>query len=258
MKVAVVGMGLIGGSIYKAALAVGHDARGLHHGDKTGFEDAEVVFVCLPPENIVPWVAENSSRFAEGTVVIDICGVKRPIMEGVSAIEKKGWIFIGGHPMAGKEVSGYANSDAGLFRGASMILTPPPNTGEATIEKLCGLFDSLGFGQTVVTSPEAHDEMIAYTSQLCHVIATAYSRDGLKARSDGFSAGSFANMTRIATQDEKIWSELFLSDRDGLLAVLRRFISRLEEFGSALERRDKAAIESIIRDGAAQCHKSQS
>lgn len=250
MKVAVVGMGLIGGSIYKAALAANHDARGLHHGDKTGFEDAEVVFVCLPPGNIVPWIRENSPRFADGAIVVDICGVKRPVMEGVSSIEKKGWIFIGGHPMAGKEVSGYENSDAGLFKGASMILTPPPGTDEAAMEKLRGLFASLGFGRTVTTTPEAHDEMIAYTSQLCHVIATAYSRDGLKARSSGFSAGSFANMTRIATQDEKIWSELFLSDRDGLLAVLRRFISRLEEFGSALERRDKAAIESIIRDGA--------
>ena len=249
MKIAVAGMGLIGGSFFKAAEAAGHDVAALHHGDAGGFESAEIVLVCLPPANIVQWIAERAARFAKGAVVVDICGVKRPVMEAMRAVKQDGWIFVGGHPMAGKEKSGFEHSDAALFKGASMILTPEEGTSASVTEKLSSFFSSVGFGRTVVTDPDRHDEMIAYTSQLCHVIATAYSRDGLKTYSDGFSAGSFADMTRIATQDEKIWSDLFLSDRDKLLPVLDRFISRLCEFRDALDRSDGETIREIIRSG---------
>jgi len=252
MKLAVVGLGLIGGSLEKAAKRSGHEVAALHHGDAEGLAGAEVVFVCLPPDATAPWIAANAGLFSPGAVVVDVCGVKREVMDAVSGVERKGWTFVGGHPMAGKEKGGYANSEAGLFDGASMILTPFPGTPSATLAKLEALFAELGFARTVVTTPERHDAMIAYTSQLCHVIATAYSREPKRAEADGFTAGSFANMTRTASQDEETWSSLYLSNRDSLLGILDGFISRLSEFRDALALSDAGKIKGIIREGASR------
>ena len=248
IKVAVVGLGLIGGSFEKAARKAGYGVVGLHHGDATGFEDANLILVCLPPEAVVPWIRDRCSSFAEGAVVVDIAGVKGEIMSEVAKVEKNGWTFVGGHPMAGREVSGYENSLADLFVGASMVLVP--EEGAECPERLKAFFRSVGFERVIETTAAKHDALIAYTSQLCHVIATAYSRDSLMPETSGFTAGSFADMTRIATQNPAIWSELFLSNREPLLSTLDGFISRLGEFRDALERNDGAAIAGIIESGA--------
>ena len=252
MKVAVIGLGLIGGSFEKASLRAGHEVVALHHGDTTGFEDADLVLVCLPPDAVVPWIKANASRFRAGAAVVDIAGVKREILKEFQAAfptPPAGWTFVGGHPMAGREVSGYANSLATLFDGASMILVPL--AGTAVPAPLKDYFRSVGFGRVVVTTPEHHDEMIAFTSQLCHVIATAYSRDALVPETPGYSAGSYADMTRIATQDPAVWSELFRSNADSLLDVVDRFIGRMNEFRNALAAGDKDAVAGIIAEGAA-------
>ena len=250
MKVAIVGMGLIGGSFYKASLKAGYSTAALHHGDATGCEDADLVLVCLPPDAVVPWVAAHSASFKRGAKVVDIAGVKREVMRTMASVRREGWTFIGGHPMAGREVSGFENSLAELFEGASMILVPFPGEEGAVDDELRGYFRSVGFGRVVVTSPERHDEMIAFTSQLCHVVATAYSRDRRVPDSPGFSAGSFADMTRIATQDPEIWSVLFESNREPLLGVLDDFIARMSEFRDRLAANDHAAIRQIIAEGA--------
>lgn len=254
LKVAVVGMGLIGGSFYKAALRAGYETVGLHHGDTEGLSTADVIMVCLPPETIVPWVAANSMRFKCGTAVVDIAGTKTDIVRGMAAVNRLGWTFVGGHPMAGKEVSGYENSTADLFLGKSMVLTPEAGEWGATNgdrSLLERFFTSLGFSRVVVTSPERHDELIAFTSQLGHVIASAYVQDERVADAVGFSAGSYANMSRIATVDPATWTALYLSDRDALLRVLDGFIGRLADFRSALDRRDADAIGRFIATGAA-------
>ena len=250
MKIAVAGLGLIGGSLYKAAVAAGHDVTGLHHGETAGLDAADVVFAAMPPDAIVPWIVRNSASFRKGAVVIDVCGVKRPVMAAMEGVPKDGWLFVGGHPMAGKEKGGYENSSADLFRGASMILTPPEGTPAETVESLKGLFASLGFAMTVVTTPERHDAMIAFTSQLCHVIASAYARDERVSDAIGFSAGSYANMTRIATMDPETWSSLFLSDADGLVEVLDGFIARLREYRDAIAGRDAERLKALILAGA--------
>lgn len=255
MNVAIAGLGLIGGSFYKASLAAGHETVGLHHGDATGHEKADIVLVCLPPEAIVPWVRERAGTFRRGALVVDICGVKGPIMAAMADVAQDGWRFVGGHPMAGREVSGYANSLATLFVGASMILTPPEGLPAADLEKLREYFRSVGFHQTVVTTPAHHDEMIAFTSQLCHVIATAYARDPKVTEAIGYSAGSYANMTRIATQDADVWSALYLEDSAALLDVLDGFIGRLGEFRAALAGRDVERMKAIIEEGT--CAKRQ-
>ena len=251
MRVAIVGLGLIGGSFEKASLKAGHEVVSCHHGDKTGFEDSELILVCLPPESIVPWIDERRSLFRPGTVIVDICGIKRMICQEVAAIPKNGWIFVGGHPMAGREVSGYANSKADLFVGASMIITPDDSVPLSVIEMLKGYFESVGFHRTVVTTPENHDEMIAFTSQLCHVIATAYARDPKVVEAIGYSAGSYANMTRVATQNADTWASLYLEDRDALLKTLDGFIGRLGEFREALAAADLPRMKKIIDEGTA-------
>jgi len=249
MKVTVVGLGLIGGSFFKASQAAGHETVGLHHGESAGLADAELVLVCLPPEAIVPWVREHSACFRTGALVVDICGVKEPIVRAMASVPQDGWRFVGGHPMAGREVSGYENALATLFVGASMVLTPPEDLSGEDLTRLKAYFASVGFHQTVVTTPAHHDAMIAFTSQLCHVIATAYARDPKVTDAIGFSAGSYANMTRIATQDADIWSALFLADRTALLETLDGFIARLGEFRTALADRDVARMKAIIAEG---------
>lgn len=250
MKIAIAGMGLIGGSIYKAAIRAGHDAVGFRRGDKVDTSDVDIVFVALPPDAVVPWIREHSAGFRKGSVVIDVCGVKTPVMEAMAETPPDGWTFIGGHPMAGKEVAGYENSTPDLFKGASMILTPMPNVPHETLERMRTLFAELGFGRVVVTDAAHHDEMIAFTSQLCHVIASAYSQDPRVAEAVGYSAGSYANMTRIATMDPHTWASLFLADRTALLDVLDGLISRLGEFRDALNASNRETLEALIAAGA--------
>ena len=246
-RIAIIGRGLIGGSFEKAALRAGFDVKCLHHGD-SGFEDAELVIVCLPPDAIVPWISANSPSFAKGATVVDAAGTKTAIMAAMEGVAKDGWTFVGGHPMAGREVSGYENSLESLFDGASMLLVP--EKGGNAPDFLEPFFKSLGFGRVVVTTAERHDEMIAFTSQLCHVIATAYSRDPLVPESRGFTSGSYADMTRIATQDPAIWSELFRENGKALVEVIDRFVARISEFRAALAADDRSAIAEIIKSGA--------
>jgi len=249
-KMAVAGLGLIGGSLYKAALAAGYEVKGLHHGESEGLADADLVFVALPADAIVPWVKAHAAEFKRNAVVVDVCGVKAPIMAALSAVPREGWKFVGGHPMAGKEKGGWENSSAELFRGASMILTPFEGEDEELLGELRRVFADLGFGTTVTTSPKRHDAIIAFTSQLGHVIASAYSQDELVAHAVGFSAGSYANMTRIATMDPEGWASLFLANRENLLAVLDGFMARLAEFRSALGDSDRTTLQNFILKGA--------
>jgi len=251
MKVAVVGLGLIGGSFYKASLRAGLETVGVHHGDgPEKFADADLVLVCLPPPAIVPWIAAHAAAFRRGAVVVDICGVKEKVMREMTSVPRDGWTFVGGHPMAGREVAGYENSLADLFDGASMILTPFPETPQSLLDGLKGYFRSVGFARVVVTTPAHHDEMIAFTSQLCHVIATAYSRDPRVRDSIGFSAGSYADMTRIATQNANDWSALYASNRDSLVAVVDGFIGRMTAFREALSSGDVDAVKRLIVEGS--------
>ena len=251
MNVAVIGKGLIGGSFEKASLKAGHAAIILHHGDATGFEQADIVMVCLPPAAIVPWIKAHAAAFKPGALVVDICGIKRTIVREMADVPQVGWTFVGGHPMAGREVAGYANSRADLFVGASMVLTPFDGTPPETLETLRAYFASVGFATTVVTTAARHDEMIAFTSQLCHVIATTYARDPRVQDAIGFSAGSYANMTRIATQNAADWSALYAGNRDALVEVLDAFAARFRDLRDAIARDDRAAVMRFIEEGSA-------
>ena len=249
-RIAVVGLGLIGGSFYKASREAGYATAGLHHGDgPAALADADLVLVCLPPDAIVPWIRAHADAFRRGATVVDICGVKSPILRALTDVPRAGWTFVGGHPMAGREVAGFENSLADLFVGASMILTPFADCPAETLAALKRYFAAVGFAQTVVTTPEKHDEMIAFTSQLCHVVATSYARDALVKEAVGFSAGSYADMTRIATQNENDWSALYLANRASLVPVLDRFLARMRALRDAVAAGDADAVKRMIVEG---------
>ena len=250
MKIAIAGMGLIGGSFFKAAKHAGHDVVGFDKGDPVDVRDADVVFVALAPQTAVDWIRLHADEFKAGAAVIDTCGIKGPVCRALAGVENgHAWTFVGGHPMAGKEVSGFANSDADLFKGASMILTPAPGIDEALLDRLRALFAQLGFGRTVVTDPEHHDAMIAFTSQLCHIISSAYVRESLALEHDGFSAGSFKDMIRVGAPSPALWSELFASNREALLPILDRYIARLSDFREAIANDDRPALVQQLAEG---------
>ena len=252
MKIAVVGMGLIGGSFYKAAQRAGHEVAGFGRGEELAVEDSDLVLLAIPPSAVSGVVDAIAPKLKDGAVVVDATGVKGAICKAMHkyAFETR-WTFVGGHPMAGKEVSGFANSDADLFRGASMILVPSPATGRGPLDMLEKFFREIGFARVVFTSPERHDEMIAYTSQLAHVISSAYVREPLAKDHVGFSAGSFKDMIRVGAPAPKMWAELFLANRDALLPVLDRYVARLSDFRAALAAGDEAALMRQLEEGVA-------
>jgi prephenate dehydrogenase len=261
MNIAVIGRGLIGGSLEKAARRAGHSAavfRGRAPSpDVSGFD---VVFVALPHSAIVPAVRALAAggTLKDGAAVVDICGVKRTICEELARVaDGKSWRFVGGHPMAGKEKTGYENSCEDLFDGASMILTPYQDTPPETIAALESLFADMGFARTVKTTPERHDAIIAFTSQLCHVLSNAYVREPLAAEHDGFSAGSFRDLSRVGFPDPETWTELFIANSDALLAVLDRYAARLDVFRKALREKDAALVKAELSAAKPQTNETQ-
>lgn len=250
MTIGIRGMGLIGGSFEKAFLREGHKVLNLKDASKDEIRECSLVIVCLPPLMVAPWIREHALDFADGAVVTDAAGVKGVVCDALRELAaRSAWTYVGGHPMAGKERSGYANAAADLFNGASMIFTPYASTSEVTVEWLKSIFSEIGFARFVVTDPARHDEMIAYTSQLAHVVSSAYVRDPLSRKHLGFSAGSYQDMTRVATVDPDIWTDLFLSNATALDAVLTRLIERLGGYRDAIRSGDAGALRELLAEG---------
>jgi len=268
MNVGVIGLGLIGGSFAKAAAQAGHAVRVWNRTRATAdravaegvaqavLEDdlgaCDIIIVALPPAAVVPWIDAHQATFGKGAIVVDATGVKGTIC---AALEKYAfqdrWTFVGGHPMAGKETSGWDNASADLFRNASMILTPYPSCGRGPLDALEKFFMGLGFGRVVFTTPQHHDRMIALTSQLAHVVSSAYIQDPLAQEHVGFSAGSFNDMTRVARLDPDIWTDLFLANRDALLVTLEGLVARLDGYRAAIASSDADALRALLSAGRA-------
>ena len=250
MKIGIRGLGLIGGSFEKAFLKAGHDVLNLKDASPEAIRSCSLVIVCLPPLMVAPWIKEHACDFADGALVTDAAGVKAVVCDAVAELaEKSAWTYVGAHPMAGKERSGYANATADLFNGASMIFTPYPFTPPEAVERLKAIFADAGFARFVVTGAACHDEMIAYTSQLAHVVSSAYVQDTLSRSHLGFSAGSYQDMTRVATVDPDIWTDLFLSNSQSLDAVLTRFIDRLGGYRDAIRSGDASTLRELLAKG---------
>ncbi len=250
LKIAVIGRGLIGGSFVKAAERAGHEAVAFDKGEVPRVETADVVFVAVPPSAVEGVVEAIVPRLKVGAIVVDATGVKGFIYKAMMKYAKsEDFVFVGGHPMAGKERSGWANACADLFDGASMILVPYPTYGRAPLDLLEQLFKEMGFARVVYTDPAHHDEMIAFTSQLCHLISSAYVREGLAAEHVGYSAGSFRDMVRVGAPDPDIWTELFLLNKEALVPVLDRYIARLVDFRAAISAANAPRLHAQLEEG---------
>ena len=258
MTIGIRGMGLIGGSFEKAFARAGHRVVNLKEASAADIRSCGLVIVCLPPLMVAPWIEAHAADFADDAIVTDAAGVKGVVCEALAGLAQKvPWTYVGGHPMAGKERSGYENATPDLFKGASMIFTPYAGTDPIVLERLKALFAEAGFGRFVVTDPQHHDAMIAYTSQLAHVVSSAYVQDELSAQHLGFSAGSYQDMTRVATVNPDIWTDLFLSNREALEAVLTRLIERLTGYRDALHAADAEKLRALLAEGRAAKEKEQ-
>lgn len=268
MKIGVIGLGLIGGSLAKTLkkrtdhVILGMDRSrtvmqkakllDVTHGELTedGISDCDMLLIATWPQGAVEYVRSHANGIRKGATVIDVCGVKRAICEPLWKIAKEnGFLFVGGHPMAGVERSGLEYATDTMFDRASMILTPPRDSTIQTLAKLKAFFLELGFGRVVITTPEEHDQVIAYTSQLPHVVASAYVRSPLMLGHHGFSAGSFRDMSRVASVDENLWTQLFLQNREPLLEELDGLIARLTEYRDALRDGQEDALRGLLREG---------
>ncbi len=268
MTVGIVGLGLIGGSMAKSIkVRTEHTVYGIDKDNETmtmatmsgsidapltedNLKDCDLLLAALPPSALLKWAEETAPKISSNTILCDLCGVKRVICSAIAPLAQKyGFSYIGGHPMAGKELSGFANADTELFVGASMILTPDENSNIIVLDKLKSFFLSIGFGVITFSTPEEHDRIIAYTSQLAHISSSAYVKSPTAQTHMGFSAGSFNDMTRVARLDENMWTELFSANRDNLISELDTFISHLNEYMNALKANDTDSLRELLKNG---------
>lgn len=271
MEIALIGLGLIGGSVAKAikkntphtVLGYDTDEQVMYKARLLDAIDGELtderlticdwVIVATRPQAAADYVRAHADRIKKGAIVMDVCGVKRCVCEPLWQLaEEKGFLFLGGHPMAGREVSGFDNASAELFRDASMIVTPPHGVEIALLERVKKFWCALGFGSVTMTTPENHDRVIAYTSQLAHIASSAYIKSPTALDHIGFSAGSYKDLTRVAKLDPAMWTELFLENRDNLLAEVDDLIAHLTEYRNALEQKDETGLRALLAAGREQ------
>ncbi len=275
VNIAVVGLGLIGGSICKALKAntfnhimgIDTDKETIRKALEQGAIDEEITpdrlceanitIVALYPVKIVEFVKENANKFKKGSIVMDICGIKGYVVKNCTPIlEEHGVIFIGTHPMAGTEHSGFDYSTADLFNKASFIITPTEKTPQIAIDLVSTLGACMKFGQVVIATPEQHDANIAYTSQLAHIVSNAYVKSPSLFRADGFSAGSFLDLTRVAYLNEDMWSSLFMCNKEAILFEVNNIIKSLGEYRDAIVNDDIDTLREILKVGRERKEKS--
>ena len=264
-KILVVGLGLIGGSLAMALQGfedfevVGavrsqatHDrAEAMHAADRLTFDPAgelpgaDVVILCQDPAGIIAFLQDNRDKFKPGCLIWDVCGVKTAVMEAAKCLPH-GVDFIGCHPMAGKEVSGIANAEAGLFRNTHFIVTPGPRATREHLDLLRRMADWCQFGDVIETTPERHDQMIAYTSQLMHVIAVSVCADEGLFSCKGFEGGSFRDCTRVAALDPAMWTQLFTLNAPALCRVVGALEERLRTYRRAIQSGDREALSAML------------
>ena len=264
-KILVVGLGLIGGSLAMAlrgfedfevvgavrSQSTYSKAAERHAADRLTFDPAgelpgaDVVVLCQDPAGIIGFLREHRDRFKPGCLIWDVCGVKTAVMEAAQCLPS-GVNFIGCHPMAGKEVSGIDNAEGTLFRNTHFIVTPGPAATAEHLELLRRMADHCRFGDVIITTPERHDEMIAYTSQLMHVIAVSVCADEGLFSCKGFEGGSFRDCTRVAALDPAMWTQLFSLNAPALCQVLGALEGRLKAYREAIQSGDREGLSAML------------
>ena len=273
MNIGIVGLGLIGGSMARAYREYATENKleyRIFASDKNrtiidfarlegtidGFLDVEMlgkcdlVFIALYPVAAIEYLKENASVFKKDALVMDLCGTKRDICKvGFALAREHGFTFVGAHPMAGTHNFGYKYSKSTLFKGAPMVIVPPRFDDIALLGKIKELLLPASFGKFSFTDADYHDKMIAFTSQLAHVVSNAYVKSPTAKEHKGFSAGSYKDLTRVAWLNENMWSELFIENREPLLFEIDSLIESLTEYRNAISDGDSERLTSLLRDG---------
>ena len=267
MTVGIVGLGLIGGSFAKAYHAAGERvlAQDIDRDvpsfalltsavaealtDET-MAECDLILLAVCPAAAVEWLQKNAPKIASHTIVIDCCGTKRTVCAACFPIAAQyGITYLGGHPMAGTQFSGFKYAKADLYHGAPMVLVPPRFDDIELLGRVKDLLTPAGFGSYSVTTAEQHDEMIAFTSQLAHVASNAYIKSPTAKKHKGFSAGSYKDMTRVAWLAPRMWAELFLENRDFLLKEIDCYIEHLSQYKAAMEQNDEEELIRLLDEG---------
>ena len=268
MTVGIVGLGLIGGSLAKAykrdpAVTVLGANRsrsvtefalldGAIDGELTAdrLADCDLVLIALYPQAAMDYLTAHADDFSKTGVVMDCAGVKRGICAFAFPLAAAhGFTFVGGHPMAGTQFSGYKYSRANLYDRAPMVIVPPVYDDPDFLQRVKELLKPAGFGRISVTTAAAHDEMIAFTSQMCHVVSNGYIKSPTAARHRGFSAGSYKDLTRVAWLNADMWSELILDNRDNMLSEMDAFIASMTAYRDAIAANDRDALRALLQEG---------
>lgn len=267
MTVGILGLGLIGGSLARAYKLAGHtvyvknrDESMLSFAMLSGAVDGklnedtipqcDLILLAIYPAGSADWLEANAPLISKKALVIDCCGTKQLVCQRCFPIAKEyGFTFVGGHPMAGSQFSGFKYSRASLFQGAPMVLVPPVYDDMALLQRIKDALEPCGFGFFSVTTAADHDRMIAFTSQMPHILSNAFIKSPTALEHKGFSAGSYRDLTRVAWLNPGMWTELFLENRENLLFELDTYIQSLTQYRDALANQDEDTLYRLLDDG---------
>ncbi len=267
MTVGILGLGLIGGSLARAYAMDGHTVfasekdesmlsfamlAGAVHGrlDETTIPACDLILLAIYPDGSATWLEQNAPLISTDTLVLDCCGVKREICQRCFPLaQKHGFTFVGGHPMAGSQFSGFKYSRANLFRGQPMVLVPPVFDNIELLDRVKQTLSPCGFGSFSVTTAEDHDKMVAFTSQMPHILSNAFIKSPTAQNHKGFSAGSYRDLTRVAWLNPQMWAELFMENKDFILEELEFYIDSLSAYREAIRNDDMALLVQLLDEG---------
>jgi len=268
MKIGIVGLGLMGGSFAKAyktvpenqvyafdrdssmldLATIAGDIDGLL--DEKNIPECDFILLCLYPNDTIEYARKYAPIFNKSALIMDCCGTKKQVCTALFGLSKKyGFTYIGGHPMAGRHFSGYKYSKASMFYNAPMVLVPPVFDDIELIARAQKVLEPMQFGRFTVTTMENHDRMIAFTSQLAHIVSNAYIKSPTAEERKGFSGGSYKDLTRVAWLNEEMWSQLFLENKEPLLFELNTLIDNLTAYRDAMVNDDKDMLRQLLLDG---------
>jgi prephenate dehydrogenase len=267
VTVGILGLGLIGGSMARAYAKAGHmvlatdtdttvldfaKLAGAVHGilDESTIGACQLILLAIYPNGCADWLEKHGAHITPGTLVMDLCGIKEEICKRCFPIaEKYGFTFVGGHPMAGSHHSGFKYSRSNLFQGAPMVLVPPTFNDIQLLQRVKDMLCPCGFGRFSVCTAAEHDKLIAFTSQMPHVLSNGYIKSPTAASHQGFSAGSYKDLTRVAWLNAQMWAELCMENRENMLFEINTYIENLQAYQKALEEKDITALTALLEEG---------
>ena len=267
MNVGILGLGLIGGSLARAYRKAGHQVFAWDNDksilsfaqlaevvystlDKSSLPSCDLILLAVYAQGSALWLEENAPYISRNTFVIDCCGIKQEICDrGFRMAIKYGFTFIGGHPMAGSHNSGFKYSRSNLFQGAPMVLVPPRLDDPQLLEAVQNALSPCKFGSYSITTAEEHDQLIAFTSQLPHIVSNAFIKSPTALKHKGFSAGSYKDLTRVAWLNPEMWAELFLSNQNNVLNELDYYISSLQDYRNAIQSMNVEKLIKLLDEG---------